>query len=339
MIFTDCSSNSCVIIQRIPRFHVPGLLHKFCHELVKDGALDEHPGPVGADLALGQEVGHQGPLHCVLHVSILEDDERRLASELKCHVLNPLGPSLHDPGPGGYAASEGELVQALVTGQQRPSLPLALDHVVHAVRDPGLLEDLAQDNGLQGGQGAGLVDEGVTAGKGGRHLPGAGLQGIVPCPDSAHHAQRLTGGVTPGASRQPRLVTNDCGGEAAVILEAGNHSLEVCPRLPDGLSIVLDVQPRDVLEVVPDDGGRPGQQSPPLHPRQPGPGGESRPGRGHGSVHISLAGAGDLAQEAASPRTQVGEAAQARVTWPHSPPVQPVVRPGDPGLGVNHSQA
>ena len=57
-------------------------------ELLVDALLDEDPGAVGADLALRQEVGHEGALHRVLQVGVLEDDERGLPAQLEGHVAD-----------------------------------------------------------------------------------------------------------------------------------------------------------------------------------------------------------------------------------------------------------
>ena len=53
---------------------------------------------------------------------------------------------LHDLHAGGDAAREREFVAAVVRGEERARLALALDHVVHAVRHATLLQDLGGDN-------------------------------------------------------------------------------------------------------------------------------------------------------------------------------------------------
>ena len=100
-----------------------------------------------------------------------------------------------------------------------------LHDVVDPRGHPGLGQHLPQHHRLQRGERRGLVHEGVAAGEGGGHLqygtvqystvqystastqylPGAGLQGVVPGPHPAHHAQRLPGGVAPAAAWQPHL--------------------------------------------------------------------------------------------------------------------------------------
>lgn len=53
------------------------------------------PG-TGAYLALREEVGHQRPLHGVLHVTIREDDQGRFASQFQGNGFDSLSCRLHD---------------------------------------------------------------------------------------------------------------------------------------------------------------------------------------------------------------------------------------------------
>jgi hypothetical protein len=55
--------------------------------------------------------------------------------------------------------------------------------------------NLSENNCSHGSEGRRFVDEGVAAGQGRGHLPRAGLKGVVPSSDSAHHTQGFLGNV------------------------------------------------------------------------------------------------------------------------------------------------
>lgn len=47
-------------------------------------------------LSLCQEVGHECAPHCVLQLTVFEDEERRFPSKLQGHLLHPLSRHFHD---------------------------------------------------------------------------------------------------------------------------------------------------------------------------------------------------------------------------------------------------
>lgn len=96
-----------------------GPLHHLLHKLGQNLPVDEHSSPVATDLrrtryaqvvrrlrilapgrgvylALGQEIGHEGSSHGVLHIGVLKDEQRRFASQLQSHRLHSLGGHLHN---------------------------------------------------------------------------------------------------------------------------------------------------------------------------------------------------------------------------------------------------
>lgn len=53
------------------------------------------PG-TGLYLALCEEVGHQCPLHSILHIAVWEDDERRFAPKFQGNRFDSFSWQLHD---------------------------------------------------------------------------------------------------------------------------------------------------------------------------------------------------------------------------------------------------
>ena len=113
MLLADRPSDRRVLRQRVAGLHLLRLPHKLLDKAIVDPPLHKYSGPVGADLSLRQEVGHQGALHSVLDVRVVEDDQRTLATQLKSYIFHANSPSSHDLAAGGHTPGEGELVKAL----------------------------------------------------------------------------------------------------------------------------------------------------------------------------------------------------------------------------------
>ena len=107
-----------------------------------------HVEAVGARarLAAVAHLGQQRALDRGIQIGVLEDQERRVAAQLHRDLEHLLGRLLDQLLADRRRARERHLAHARVLDQRRHDLPRRRggDDVQHAVRQPGLLEDLRQ---------------------------------------------------------------------------------------------------------------------------------------------------------------------------------------------------
>ena len=158
-------------------------------------ALHEHPGAVGADLALGIEVAHHGGDYGLFQVGVVKHQQGRFAAQLHGHALQGSGGGLHYVFASGHRAGDRHLGHAGVRRQQRASCTAPLQHVEHAGRHSGFQVNFGQLHRRGRGQLRGFENHGIARSQGGRRLPAGNLQGVVPGANAHAHAQRLLAGV------------------------------------------------------------------------------------------------------------------------------------------------
>lgn len=155
------------------------------HELVVDARLDVDAGAGTAALAVVEEDAEVDPRDGILDVGVVEDDVRRLASELEGDLLQVgAGGSLHHLTTDDGGTGERHLVHVHVRGDGGARhLSKAGDDVDHARGEAGLLDE---GGGHQGGEGrllGRLEDDRVPRGDGRADLPCPHEQGEVPGDD------------------------------------------------------------------------------------------------------------------------------------------------------------
>src|SRR5215472_3680155 len=93
------------------------------HEVVVEPALDQKPRGLRALLALLREHQVVRSRHCEVEIRhIIEDDARRLPSELKGYRLQiGVRRAVHDAAPGVRAAGERDLVDPAMAYERFPS--------------------------------------------------------------------------------------------------------------------------------------------------------------------------------------------------------------------------
>ena len=186
---------ACALQQALDKARVEVLVHK-------------HPGTVGADLALGVEVTHHGGGDGVLQVRVVENDQRRLATQFHGHVFQRRRGGGHHLLAGAHLTGERHLGNLRVMGQPLANFSSALHHVEHARRHTGFDKDFRQLHRAHGRFFGGFEDHGVAAGQGRGRLPAGDLDRIVPGTNARTDAQRLPPGVIEIAP-QILLVTFD----------------------------------------------------------------------------------------------------------------------------------
>lgn len=151
-------------------------------ELVVDALLHVDTRASTAALAVVEEDTEVDPRDGVVNVGVLEDDVRRLATELKGDLLQVRASgSLEDLATDNGRASEGDLVDVHVRGDGRTGdLTKTGEDVDDTWREAGLLDELGSDQATERSLLGGLQDDGVTAGNRGADLPCPHEQREVP---------------------------------------------------------------------------------------------------------------------------------------------------------------
>ncbi len=192
------------------------------HELVVDTVLDKNTRGGSADLALVGEDTEVSPLGSLLNLSVVEDEERRLATSLKGDILKGLGGGAHDVGGGGSRASEGDLVDQRVRGEGSTGLGTeAVDNVDDTGRETSLLDQTTEDEDVERGLLGSLKNDGVTAGESRAELPGGHSQGVGPRDDLGNNTDGLAESVCELLARGADGLTVDLVGPARVVSESG----------------------------------------------------------------------------------------------------------------------
>ena len=184
------------VLHAVADLHRGGRLGQAAGELVIDSVL--HEDTVGADTGLaGIAVfrGHSAGDRRV-DIGIVEDDQRRVAAELKAHLLQRAGALAHQNAADLGRAGEGHLADTVVVAQR-----LADGRTVHAGDD---IDDTRGDAGALGQLGkrqrrqrrlfGGFQHTGAAGGDSRGDLAGDHRDREVPRGDRAEHPDRLLEG-------------------------------------------------------------------------------------------------------------------------------------------------
>ena len=158
------------------------------------------------------------------------------------------------------AAGEGHLVDPWVGDERGAGLTAAGDQVHDAGRKPNLLEHRHQLEERRRGVFAGLQDDGVPAGEGGRELHRRELQRRVPGDDRRDDADRLPERVVEQLRPVARDdVPEDLVRDPAVVVEELRDALDLAGRLAQQLAVVERLEPRELVDVSADQVREPAQ--------------------------------------------------------------------------------
>ena len=233
-----------------------------------------------------------------VQVSIVIDNERRLATQFQSQLDALAGSRPPDDAPDSRRASEGDLVQIVMRDQRRARFITAGNDIDDARRQASFSDDLSEEQGGKRCVGRGFDDHGVAGRQCRRDLPGQHQQREVPGDDLTDHAQRLI---------VAQLSVQQLRPAGVMIKVAGDQRHINIARFADGLAVVQafdHCQQACVLLNVASDGvevtralmwteGRPGLVG-------------AASGR-YGGVDVGGAGVGDLCQGFAARRVGDGE--------------------------------
>src|SRR5690606_790984 len=125
-------------IERIADSDLRGASGEALDETLIDAVLDKDAGSVRADLAGGVEIREHGAANRVLDIRVVEDDQRRLASELHRRVLHQGAGYAKHLATGGDGASQGDLGDRRMADERAADIAVPLHDVEQAIRQAGL---------------------------------------------------------------------------------------------------------------------------------------------------------------------------------------------------------
>ena len=269
-------------------------------ELVVAGARQEDAGLGDARLAVVHPGRGSDARHGRLQIRVRQDDGRGLAAEFERHAGEVAGGHLHHALAGRDRPGEGDLVDARVPDQVLADVPVGGQDRQHALRQPGLAGDLAEQIGVERGLGRRLEDDRAAGEQRGGELGGGDElrdvpgdhgghdpDGLPPHEDPAEHAVApLLVGEVPGDGdrrvpdhHRAEGLGEDAPGVRRAVL-GGDHAGDLV--MPDGDGVLDPAHDLDPLVEA--------------HTR-PGPLVERPPRRRHGPVHISRRGVRDASDD------------------------------------------
>ena len=252
------------------RLGAPG---KAVEETLVDAVLDEDARAVGADLAGRVEIAQHGAADGVLHVGVIEHDQRRLAAEFhRCvfHVRAGEGQHLL---ARRHRSGERHLGDDRMGGECGADGAVALDDIEEPIRQACLGVDLGERQRRERRVFRWLEDHGVAHGQRRRRLPACALDRIVPRADADADAERLAARIGEGPAEIDVIAVEGCHGAAEEFQRIRGRGRVGDQRLLDGLAGVEGLQPRQFVVACPKDVGRAPQDAAALDRLQPRPGG------------------------------------------------------------------
>ena len=169
----DLRTLESIIGKRIADLVLPSTFLEPLNELVVDTLLDIDSRSSTAALAVVEEDSEVDPRDGIFDISIVEDDVRALASQLKRHLLQIRASSgLHDLATDDSATGEGDFVDVHVRGDGcTGDLAEAGDDVDDSWWEASFLDELGGVKAGKGGLFGGLEDDDVSTGDCGANLP------------------------------------------------------------------------------------------------------------------------------------------------------------------------
>src|SRR5450830_1479785 len=158
-------------------------------------AVDNDPVDAHADLALMQEASDDCGMRRYLDVRIFQHHQRRVTAQLQGHALDVLAAGGDAPDITSHVGGAGEGNQARyrVLDERIANLRTRADHhVQRARREPGLFEQMGNQQAAGNRRiTGGLEHHGIAQRKGRHHRAHAQVQREVPRADHTDHPQRL----------------------------------------------------------------------------------------------------------------------------------------------------
>ncbi|KAI6764396.1 hypothetical protein HG530_008185 [Fusarium avenaceum] len=234
----------CLLIPLVSNFAncVEGV-DELLDEFLVDGLLHENSRRRRADLTL---VGHDAemrPLHSLIQLCIVKNQQRRLSARLEGDVLERLGRNAHDASSCGRGAGKGDLIHQRMLHQRSTRVfSKTVDDVDHAGRETSLLDELAQDQQTQRGLLGGFNDNCVSTRKRRTKLPGGHGKRVVPRDDLCDDANGLSncvgellGCCVDGLAKcligPARIIAYDTDSLDEIVLESLDICLAIVPRV------------------------------------------------------------------------------------------------------------
>lgn len=171
--------------------HLLELLHK----LIEHAFLNEDTRGRGANLT---HVGHDAnvsPFGGLLEISVVKNQQWRLATGLQGDVLHVHAGGLHDHLAGRGATGECDLVNVQMGGESVAGFFTISVHDVNHARRENLRDQTSKEENGEGSLFGGLQHDGVSAGKSGTEFPGGHGQRVVPGNDLAADSNGLLQGI------------------------------------------------------------------------------------------------------------------------------------------------
>ncbi|MNI36002.1 hypothetical protein D3C73_900400 [compost metagenome] len=194
-----------------------------------------------------EETATAGHFHSQIEIGIGQHQQRRFTAQFQAHAFDGFGGALHDLYAHRIAACEGHLGDARVRCQRRAhGEARAADHIEHALRQPGLGDDRSQFQLRQRRHFGGFEYHAAAGGQGGGKLPGGSDHREIPRHDQPDHAARLT---TQACAEVIGRQFDDAVlpdvqpfGQTCVVLEGGDHVIDVDGRFELRLAVVARLQ-------------------------------------------------------------------------------------------------
>jgi len=266
----------------------PGVLRQRRDEVVVDPRTGDDSRGRGAVLSGVEVAGGGDGLDGGLQIRVVEDDDRRLATELEVDPLEITGGALGHLHAGPNRAGDRDHCRRLVLDDGTSGVAVAGHHVER----PGRKElggDLRKQQGGLGRGVARLEDDGVSGGQRWSDLPDGHHHRVVPGRDLPDHADRL-------ATDPRRVALHVLTGRAALQDPGGtgeepdlvNHRWQLfAGRERVRLAGVLRFQVHELISAGLDGISKLQQRPLPLAGRRVTPHLEGRGSRRIGTVHLS----------------------------------------------------
>ena len=184
-------------IEQIARADAAHALNDFLLKRCLNLRGDEHAGAVGAHLAGAEEVRHHGDVGREIEIRIVENNQRRFATQLHRHLFQGRARRVgHHFFAAGDAAGKGDFSDTRMFSEVLAGLRThARQDVKHAVRQTRFGIDFGKFQGCERGHFARLEDHRVTCRQRRGGFPQGDLDRVVPRADARHYAQRFAAGI------------------------------------------------------------------------------------------------------------------------------------------------
>ncbi|MNF64050.1 hypothetical protein D3C84_457730 [compost metagenome] len=212
-------------------------------EFIRQFIGHQYPAGGGTHLPGVEKTTAAGQFYRQVEVGIRHHQQRGFTAQFQAHALHRFRRALHDLYADHVTAGKGNLRHPWVARQRRTDRQARpADQVEHALGQAALGDDRRQFQLCQRGDFRRLEHHAATRRQGRGEFPGGGDHREVPRHDQPHHTARLAAhaGGEVVARQLDRAVQPgiQCFGEAGVIVEGGDHVIDVDPRFELWLAVV-----------------------------------------------------------------------------------------------------